>query len=137
MQLTRFDRWLREKFVNEIHVYSLRPPVELPRGVRSEELPERAGQRFKFHYRTYSSKVADRLIEQFKTHNQMFTTRVKDRKGWWVRFVAPVGKSVTWWCLWMVISVIGVIGVSQTVRNLWNNPEVRQNILESVEIMKG
>ncbi len=45
MQLTRLDRWLRNKFVHEIHVYSLRPPEVLPAGIRAEEMPDDIGAR--------------------------------------------------------------------------------------------
>ncbi len=137
MQLTRFDRWLREKFVHEIHIYSLRPPEVLPAKVRAEELPEKPGQRFKHHYTVNDAKTADVLISEFKAHNQMFTTRIKDRTGWWVRFIAPQGKSVSWWCLWVLLSAIGVYIVGGAVRSVWQNPDFRKNLDEAIEIMKG
>ena len=138
MQLTRFDRFLREKFVHETHVYSLRPPEILPAGVRAEELPDLPGRRFRHRYIIRSHKAADALIEQFKAHNQMFTTRVVDRKTWYVPLVAPRdNKSVTWWCVWVVITAIGVFTLTQAGRALWSNPEFRENFAEALEIMKG
>ena len=137
MQLTRFDRWLREKFVHEIHIYSLRPPEFLPAGIRAQDLPETPGRRFRHRYVARSSRAADALIEEFKSHNQMFTTRVVDRKAWYIPFVAPKNKSVSWWCAWMVISVIGVFVASNAIRALWSDPEFRKNFLEALEIMQG
>ena len=47
MQLTRFDRWLREKFVYETHIQTLRSPDSIPAGMRAEELPDAPGRRYK------------------------------------------------------------------------------------------
>ena len=138
MQLTRFDRWLREKFVHEIHVYSLRPPEIVPRGVRSEDLPEAAGRTYRHRYIARSSKAADALIGSFKEHNQMFTTRVVDRKGWYIPLVAPKdNKSVTWWCAWVMVSAMAAFVATNAVRALWSNPKFRENFAEALEIMQG
>ena len=59
MQLTRFDRWLREKFVYETHIQTLRPPETVPAGMRVVELPDVPGKRYKHLFVTGSSKVAD------------------------------------------------------------------------------
>jgi len=40
MQLTRFDRWLREKYVYETHIHTLRPPESLPAGIQTREIPD-------------------------------------------------------------------------------------------------
>lgn len=138
MQLTRFDRWLREKFVHEIHIYSLRPPEMLPGGIRAEELPEHPGRRFRHRFIARSSAAADALIGILKEHNQMFTTRVVDRKAWYVPLVAPKdNKSVTWWCAWVVLSGFAVFVATHVLRVLWSNPEVRKNVAEALEILKG
>lgn len=138
MQLTRFDRWLRERFVHEIHIYSLRPPEMLPSGIRAEELPEHPGRRFRHCFIARSSKAADALINIFKEHNQMFTTRVVDRKAWYVPLVAPKdNKSVTWWCAWVVLSGVMVFVATNVVQMLWSNPDFRKNVTEAIEILQG
>ncbi|MCH7227154.1 hypothetical protein [Haloferula sp. A504] len=138
MQLTRFDRWLREKFVHEIHVYSLRPPEIVPKGVRAEDLPETPGRKFRHRYVAHSSQAADALIGSLKEHNQMFTTRVVDRKAWYVPLCAPKdNKSVTWWCAWVLLSCVGAFVVTNALRALFANPTFRDNIAEALEIMKG
>lgn len=137
MQLTRFDRWLREKFVHEIHVYSLRPPEILPGGIKAEDLPDAPGRKYKHRYIARSSETADVLISEFKSHNQMFTTRIVDRKGWHIHLIAPEGKSVTWWLAWVVVAGIALFVVTNAVRALWSNPEFQKNFWESIEILKG
>lgn len=137
MQLTRFDRWLREKFVLETHVYSLRPPEVLPAGVQAEEMPDVPGRKYRHRYIARNSRAAEALITEFKAHNQMFTTRVVDRSAWYVPLVAPKGKSVTWWCAWLVISAIGLFVLTTALRSLWANPEFRKNLDEALEILQG
>lgn len=137
MQLTRFDRWLREKYVHEIHVYSLRPPEVLPSGIHAEDLPEAPGRKYKHRYIARSSKVADALIAQFKAHNQMFTTRIVDRKGLLIRLVAPEGKSVTWWLAWVLVAGIFLFIVTNALRALWSDPEFQKNFWEALEVLQG
>lgn len=137
MQLTRLDRWILEHFVHETQVYTMREPVELPRKVRHEELPEKPGQKFKHLYSTRSTRQADLLISSLKNEGQMFTTRVVDRKVWYAPILGPKGKSVTWWLFWKVVGAFTVISVLTVLKMLWDNPEVRANILDSIRIFKG
>ena len=92
MQLTRFDRWLREKFVYETHIHTLRPPESIPAGIRAVELPEAPGKRYKHLFIADSSKAADALIHQLKENSQMYTTQVVDRDAWFVPVHRPQGK---------------------------------------------
>lgn len=137
MQLTRFDRWLREKYVHEIHVYSLRPPEALPGGIHAEDLPNTPGRKYKHRYIARSSAAADALIAEFKAHNQMFTTRIVDRTGWHIHLIAPEGKSVTWWLAWVLVAGIFLFIVTNALRALWSNPEFQKNFWEALEVMKG
>jgi len=137
MQLTRFDRWLREKFVHETHIYSLRPPEFIPAGIETDDLPERPGARFKHRYVAKDSKSAMVIIESLKENNQMFTTRVVDRKDWYVRFLAPEGRSVTWWCVWLVLFIIGAFTIGSALRALWLNPTFRENFDDAIRVLQG
>jgi len=137
MELTRFDRWLRERFVYETHVYTLRPPESVPAGVIAEELPESPGRKFKHRFILRSDRAVEALIEQLRESNQMFTTRVVDREAWYVPLIAPQGKSVTWWLVWMALTMVGVFGLVHLGRLAWANPELRKNVNEAIEILKG
>jgi hypothetical protein len=111
MQLTRFDRWLREKFVYELHIQTLRPPEYVPEGIRAIELPEAPGKRYKHLFIAASSKAADELIRQLKENNQMYTAQVVDREAWYVPFIAPKEKSVTWWLFSTAVITVSVFFV--------------------------
>ncbi|GAA5484425.1 hypothetical protein [Haloferula sargassicola] len=138
MQLTRFDRWLRKKFVYQTHLYALRKPEVLPAGIRVEELPEAPGRQYHFKFSSNSEKSVTALIQLFTEHNQIYTTRIVDRRTWYTPFIAPKGgKSVTWWCVWAVIFVIGGFTLTSAIRGILNNPTVRENLAGAWETLKG
>ena len=137
MQLTRLDRWLRERFVYETHVYTLRPPETIPAGIIAEQLPESPGRRYKHRFIARSDQAVKALIEQLKNSNQMFTTRVVDREAWYVPLVAPNGKSISWWFIWLGISAIIAFVVIHIGKMAWESEEVRKNVAEALEILKG
>jgi len=137
MQLTRLDRYLRERFVYETHIYTLRLPASIPAGAIAEELPESPGRKFKHRFILRSDKAVSDLIDELRSANQMFTTRVVDREAWYVGLVAPHGKSVTWWLIWAGITAVLVFGLVCVGKMAWANEELRKNTAEAWEIFKG
>jgi hypothetical protein len=137
MQLTRFDRWLREKFVYETHIQTLRPPETVPAGIRVVEMPDVPGKRYKHLFVASSSKVADELISHLRENSQMYTTQVVDREAWYVPFIAPKDKSVTWWLFSMVVVTTCVFFALLYVKGLVEDPEFRQNFMEAMQLLKG
>jgi len=137
MQLTRFDRWLREKFVYELHIQTLRPPESLPGGVRAIDLPEAPGRRYKHLFIVRNNKAADELVRALKENNQMYTAQVVDREAWYVPLVAPKEKSVTWWLFSTTVIVIAVFFALLYVKGLVQDPEFRKNFMEAVDLFKG
>jgi hypothetical protein len=137
MQLTRFDRWLREKFVYELHIQTLRPVETIPRGIRALDLPEAPGRRYKHLYIASSSKAADELILQLKENSQMYNTQVVDREAWYVPFIAPKEKSVTWWLISLLVFSTAAFFVLLYIKSLVENPEFRKNFMDAIDVMKG
>ena len=137
MQLTRFDRWLRETFVYEIHIQTLRPADGIPKGVRKVEVPDVPGKRYKHLYVAKSSKAADALILQLKNASQMYTTQIVDRKVWYAPFLAPKDKSVSWWLFSFVLISISVISALLYLRTFVEDPEFRKHFNEALKILKG
>ena len=137
MQLTRFDRWLREKFVFELHIQTLRPAESIPAEIRAIDLPEAPGRRYKHLYIAGSSKAADELILQLKENSQMYTTQVVDREAWYVPFIAPKEKSVTWWLFSLVLISTSAFFALLYIKGLVEDPEFRKNFMEAIDIMKG
>lgn len=137
MQLTRFDRWLREKFVYELHIQTLRPPESLPHGIRVVDLPDAPGRRFKHLFIVRDNKAADELVRSLKENNQMYNAQVVDRDAWYVPFVAPKEKSVTWWLFSTAVIIVAVFFALLYVKGLAQDPEFRKNFGEALELLKG
>lgn len=137
MQLTRFDRWLREKYVYQIHIHTLRPIEAVPHGIQVVELPEVPGKRYKHLYVASSNRSADELIDLLKENGQMYTTQVVDREAWFVPFIAPKEKSVTWWLVSVVIFSTAVFFVLLYIKGLVEDPAFRKNFMEAMELLKS
>jgi hypothetical protein len=136
MQLTRFDRWLREKYVYETHIHTLRPPESLPIGIRTVEIPNVPGKRYKHLYVASSSKLADALIAQLKENSQMYTTQIVDRKAWFVPIIAPKNKSLTWWLFSAVIIAVSSFYALIYLKSFVEDPEFRKNFMDAVKLFK-
>jgi len=137
MQLTRFDRWLRETFVYETQIHTMRKVEPPPRDCVCTAMPEKPGQRYRFRYTTRSAKAARMLIAHLKEKGMMFDTRVSNRRGWHVKILAPEGKSPTWWLVSAVFFISLLASLAFLAMRLWNNPEIREYLIESIEILKG
>ncbi len=137
MQLTRLDRYLRERFVYETHVYTLRLPSSIPAGAIAEELPETPGRKFRHRFILRSDKAVGALIDELRNANQMFTTRVVDREAWYVPLIAPNGKSITWWLVWAMVTALIVCGLAYLAKMAWANEDLRKNAAEALELLKS
>ena len=137
MQLTQFDRWLREKFVYETHIQTLRPPESIPRGIRAVELPDAPGKRYKHLFIAGNSKAADELIRQLKENSQMYTTQIVDREAWFVPFIAPKDKSVTWWLVSVLLISVACFFVILYIKGLVSDPEFRANFMDALKLLQG
>jgi len=137
MQLTRFDRWLRETFVYETHIHTLRVPPSIPRGIRAADLPDASGQRYKHRFIARSTKAANTLIRQLKANGQMYSTHVVDRNAWFVPFIAPKHKSLTWWLISMVIIATSLVYCLLLIKSLAEDPVFRQHFMDALKIMRG
>lgn len=137
MQLTPIDRWLKVKFVQEIHILTLRPTEHTPKGIKRIDLPLKPGRRFNHLYKSSKPKAVDKFLTILKDENQMFSTSVVDKDTWLKQFIAPEGKSPTWY----VVSVFCLMGalapLASWLRDLINNPEFIENFKGAMEIMKG
>lgn len=137
MQLTRFDRWLREKYVYETHIHTLRPPESIPKGIQTVEIPDVPGKRYKHLYVAGSSRLADALIDELKANSQMYTTQVVDRKSWYVPFIAPKNKSVTWWLISCVVITLSVFTGLIYLKGLTEDAEFRKNFMDALKLLKS
>lgn len=137
MQLTRFDRWLRERFVYETHIKTLRAPESVPKGIRAKQLPDIPGVRFKHLFIARNTKLADAFIAYLRDSNLMFFTSVVDRKAWFVPWIAPKDKSLTWILIWIVLATTSTFYATRYLVGLFSQPEVRKMLSEALEVLKS
>ena len=84
-----------------------------------------------------SSKAADELIRLLKENSQMYNTQVVDREAWYVPFIAPKDKSVSWWLISLVIISTFSFFVLLYLKGLVEDPEFRKNFMDAIKTMKG
>jgi hypothetical protein len=136
MQLTHFDRWLREKFVYQTHIYTLSLPEFIPKGIRAAKNPNTAGIRYNHLFVASNRKSENAFIRQLKENNQMYTTRIVDRNAWYVPLIAPAQKSPSWRLISLLVISTGLFFLLIYLKSLVEDPEFRKNFLEALEIMK-
>jgi hypothetical protein len=133
MQLTRFDRWLRESFVNETHIRTLRAPDSIPKGVESVELPEKPGARFKHLFIIRNPKTADAFIKNLKDQSFMFSTTIEDRKAWHVPIIAPKNRSFTWRIVWLALAISASGLIVHMYRSISHDSELLKILSDSLK----
>jgi hypothetical protein len=67
----------------------------------------------------------------------MYTTQIVDREAWYVPFVAPKDKSVTWWLFSVVVITTVVFFVLLYVKGLVQDPEFRKNCMDALKLLRS
>lgn len=136
MQLTRLDHWLKETFVHQTKILTLRPPAEIPKGVREMPFPDQPGRRYKHLFVAKNSSSAEKLIAVLKAENQQYQTLVVDRKTWFASIIAPAGRSVTWWLVSTTGIAIAIVSAGIWVKRVLDDPQTRKSLVEAMELLR-
>ena len=67
----------------------------------------------------------------------MYTTQIVDRKDWFVPFLAPKDKSVTWWLFSSIVMSIGLFFALIYLKSLVEDPIFRKNFMEALKLFKS
>jgi len=137
MQLTRFDRWLREKYAYETHIKTLRAPDEVPRNIKCIDLPDEPGRRYKHLFIANRTKDVDEFLNILRENSQMYETQIIEKNSLFVRIVAPKEKSLTWSIFSMIVIGSCVVFAFFYLKKLFSDPVLRQNMLEAFDILKS
>ena len=105
--------------------------------IRAIDPPDIPGKRYKHLFIANSSALADELISVLKENSQMYTTQVVDKDAWFVPFIAPKGKSVTWWLVSVVVISISVILTLLYIKELLSDPTLRKNLMDALKLFKN
>ena len=135
MQLTQFDRWLREKFIYRTHVYTMRLPESgVPSQVMVEELEDAPPRRYKYRLIVSAKRDLETLLAALRNGNQMFTTRVVETNPWYKPIIAPKGKSFFFRMFWWAVVLGLVIAAFVVGYNILSNEELKSELMEAFNL---
>ena len=138
MQLTQIDRWLRERFIYETHVYTMRLPESgLSNQITIEELEASPSRRYRYRLIVNAKRDLESLLQALRSGNQMFATRIVETDPWYRPIIAPKGKSfffrTFWWVVFAGLATV-VLGLGYRISV---DDELKDEIMKSVETLRG
>ncbi|NRB26351.1 MAG: hypothetical protein HRU37_01560 [Roseibacillus sp.] len=137
MQLTKFDRWLREKFIYRTHIYTMRLPESgVPSQVLIEELEESPTRRYRYRLLVNARRDLETLLAVLRKGNQMFATRVVEGNPWYKPIIAPEGKSFFFRIFWWAVVVVVAFTVLTLGYTVITNEELKTEIIESLDLLR-
>ena len=137
MQLTHFDRWLRERFIYRTHIYTMRlPDAGVPSQVLVEELEQSATRRYRYRLIVNAKRDVESLLHVLREGNQMFATRVVETNPWYKSIIAPKGKSFFFRMFWWGVAVLAVLTVLILGYIVLTNEELKSELIESFNLFR-
>ncbi len=132
MQLTKLDRWLKERFIYETHVFTMRLPEQaLPRGVRIKNIDSQKARDYQYKLVIKNNKLADEVVAILKQNKLIYSTHIVEGNHWYNQRIAPKGKSFTYqWILrFLALILFGIAGWG--LFQILDNPEVRATLKDA------
>ncbi len=138
MQLTQFDRWIREKFIYRTHIYTMRlPEMGVPSQVLIEELEESPSRRYRYRLIVNAKRDLESLVSSLRAGNQMFATRIVETNPWYKPIIAPKGKSfffrIFWWLIIMTIALTALL----LGYVILTNEGLKGEVMDTIQLLKG
>ena len=132
--LSPIDHWIREKFIYKTHIYTMRLPEFVPRGIRVIKLDPSPSSRY--HYRLISpnNKKTDRLVQELTEKGLMYSTQVVESKGPLKKLIAPKNKSVLLSVFWLSSMVGFLVALFNLANKLRSNEVFMANLRETIDL---
>ena len=137
MQLTKLDRWLKERFVYRTHLQTMRASEVVARGVKYQALPEMPGKRYRHLYICKTNQQAKEMVRILKEANLTFDASVVDSTAWYVKWIAPKDASLTWRIISIVTILSSCFFVARYLMELLSRPSVQKMLRESWETIQS
>lgn len=138
MQLTKLDRWLKERFIYETHIFTLRlPEGGLPKGARVEPFESNRGGDYKNRIIIKDNDLANDVIEILKNERLMYATHVVDGKHWYNKRIAPEGQSFTFRWINRFVMLALICAAAYGIYLLLQNEELVKTVKDSIDELKA
>lgn len=138
MQLTRLDRWLKERFIYETHIFTLRIPEEgVPNGVEVTEVEQKKSGDYKFRLRIKDNKLAEQMVLTLKEQHIMHATHVVEGKHWYNRRISPKGKSFTYMWILRFFTFCGICSAGYGLYVLSQNEALMNTLRDTIKELKS
>ena len=135
MQLTKLDRWLRERYIYRTHIYTMRlPETGIPSSVMVEELEDSPTRKFRFRMVANADHDVTAVLNALREGNQMFATRIVETYPWYRSIIAPEGKSFFFRVVWIMMALMGVAVVVFLALRVLADETLMEQILEAFQL---
>ena len=137
MQLTKLDRWLKERFIYETHIFVLRLPDEkFPKGVTVKDVKAQKAGDYQYKLIIKDNDLAAYVIQLLKDHSLMYATHVVEGKHWYNSRLAPEGKSFTLSWISRFLLFLGLCSLGWGLYVFSKNEAVAREIKAAIEELK-
>lgn len=134
MQQTKLDQWLKERFIYETHILTLRLPDEpLPKGVEVQPTDQTSKGAYQHKLIVKSNEQAEEVIVLLKENHFMHSVLVVEGKHWYNRRIAPEGESFTYRWILRGLGLILVLSACWVIYLLMENADLIKSIKETMK----
>ncbi|MDG1358737.1 MAG: hypothetical protein P8P36_11145 [Akkermansiaceae bacterium] len=138
MQLTKLDRWLKERFIYETHILTLRlPEGDLPAGIEVQDVEQSKGGDYRHRMIIKNNLLAENMVKHLKDDHIMHAVHVVEGGNWYNKRIAPEGKSFTYMWIFRFITMIMLCVGAYGFFKLSQNEELRATIMGAIEDLKS
>ncbi|MFK7910264.1 MAG: hypothetical protein AB8F34_06635 [Akkermansiaceae bacterium] len=138
MQLTRFDRWLKERFIYETQIFTLRIPEEgVPPGVKIDEVEQKKSGDYRHRITIKDNKIAEDVIQSLREDHIMHATHVVEANHWYNKHISPKGKSFTFMWILRFFTFCCMCSAGYGIYLLSQNEELVTTIKDTINELKG
>lgn len=108
---TSLDKWLKERFVLETHLFTVHLPPRVPSGVKVRKLKKKEDGKFNYRLVARSSKKTDRLVRLLNDNGVLFKAKILEGGFGLVRFFVGGKRSLVFFLFWLTMGLACLVGV--------------------------
>ena len=138
MQLTRLDRWLKERFIYETHIFTLRLPEDgLPAGVVIDEVEQKKSGDYRHRLVIKDNNLAEQVIENLRENHIMHATHIVEGNRWYNKRISPKGKSFTFMWILRFFTFCAICWAGYGLYILSQNEALMGTIRDTIDELKA